>query len=116
MFNEKLRYLRTRKPLSQVDFAKELGFSQSSVAGWENGTREPNIKTLIEIAHYFEVSVDYLIGNNFMSEYLEQLNALSSSGRELLDIFSKLSSQDQLQILEYARYFGTRRGVIKAKK
>lgn len=116
MFNEKLRYLRTRDHLSQVDFAKELGFSQSSVAGWENGTREPNIKTLIEIANYFNVSVDYLIENSFMSENQKQLNSLSSTGRELLDIFSQLPHRDQSQVLGYVEYLASQYGITYQSK
>ena len=61
MFSQKLKELRTRDDISQAKFAREVGFSQSAIASWENETREPGINALIKIAQYFNVSVDYLI-------------------------------------------------------
>ena len=61
MFGTRLKILREGDDLSQAKFAQEIGFSQSSIASWENGTREPGMNTLIKIAQYFNVSVDYLI-------------------------------------------------------
>ena len=43
MFSQKLKELRTRDDISQAKFAREVGFSQSAIASWENETREPGI-------------------------------------------------------------------------
>ena len=43
--------------------AKELSLSSGSVTSWKNNGRVPHHTTLIKIADYFGVSVDYLIGN-----------------------------------------------------
>lgn len=50
MFGTRLKILREGDDLSQAKFAQEIGFSQSSIASWENGTREPGMNTLIKIA------------------------------------------------------------------
>lgn len=58
----KLKVLRIDKNLSQKQLAAELGTTNSSICDWENGRSEPDIDTLIAIAKFFDVSVDYLLG------------------------------------------------------
>ena len=62
MFRIQLKKLRENSGLSQYSFAAELGVAQSTIGGWESGTREPNLSTLNRIADYFGVTVDYLLG------------------------------------------------------
>ena len=40
----------------------ELNLKQNSISRYENGEREADYSTLIAIADYFNVSVDYLLG------------------------------------------------------
>ena len=40
----------------------ELNLNQNSISRYENGEREADYSTLIAIADYFNVSVDYLLG------------------------------------------------------
>lgn len=63
-FSDRLRFLRTSKGLSQADFAKQIKISKSSVNMYERGEREPNFKTLEQIADYFNVDMDYLLGKS----------------------------------------------------
>lgn len=63
-FSDRLRELRNAKDLSQSDFAKQLGISKSSVNMYERGEREPNFKMLEQIADYFNVDMDYLLGKS----------------------------------------------------
>lgn len=63
-FSERLRLLRMSKSLSQADFAKQIGISKSSVNMYERGEREPSFKTLEQIADYFNVDIDYLLGKS----------------------------------------------------
>lgn len=39
----------------------ELGINQNALSRYETGTREADYKTLILIADYFHVSLDYLL-------------------------------------------------------
>ena len=64
VFGVKLKELRIEKGLSQRKFGEILGFSNQTVSFWESGSREPDMDTLIMLADYFDVSVDYLLGRN----------------------------------------------------
>ena len=61
-FGARLRQLRTARGLSQMDFSKQIGISKSSVNMYERGEREPGLETLENIADYFNVDMDYLLG------------------------------------------------------
>ena len=62
-FSQRVKELRQEKNLSQTQFGKIIGYSQSGIARWEQAERQPDINMLIKIAEYFNVSVDYLVGN-----------------------------------------------------
>lgn len=57
----RLRGLRKGKRMSQQKLAIELGMNQNSVSRYETGEREADYQTLISIADYFDVSIDYLL-------------------------------------------------------
>jgi transcriptional regulator with XRE-family HTH domain len=61
-FKERLRELRLDKHLTQQDLSKLLGFGRTTVNEWEIKGNEPNIDTLIKIAQFFDVTLDYLVG------------------------------------------------------
>lgn len=61
-FGNRLKILRLKHNLSQLQLARELHVSQSTISSWENGLSEPNIFKLVSVARFFKVSVDYLIG------------------------------------------------------
>lgn len=62
MFGQRLKELRKIKGIYQSTLAAELAVSQQTVSQYESGDREPDIDKLKEIADYFNVSVDFLIG------------------------------------------------------
>ena len=57
-----LKELRTQKGLTQSELSKALNVSASSIGMYEQGRREPDTTTLAEIAAYFNVTTDYLLG------------------------------------------------------
>lgn len=61
MFRLNLKTLREERRISQAALAKELGVAQSAVGNWESGARSPDAATLLKIANYFDVTVDYLL-------------------------------------------------------
>ena len=61
-FKDNLRLLRQEKSIGQIELAKHIGVSKGIISLWENGLREPNMSSLISLAHYFKVSIDYLVG------------------------------------------------------
>ena len=59
----KLKELRQKANLTQAEMAKIINISQSNYSKYELGTTQISIETLIKLATFFHVSVDYLIGN-----------------------------------------------------
>ena len=61
-FAERLKELRADRGLTQADLSLELGLSRAAIAGYENSGKEPTYETLMRIATYFGVTVDYMLG------------------------------------------------------
>lgn len=64
-FDENLRILRKEKDYSQEYLAEKLGVTRQTISKWENGTAMPDLKKLIELADFFEVSMDDLLGLDY---------------------------------------------------
>lgn len=58
----RIKLLRLGRNLTQGELCKIINISQASLSGYENGKYEPDNKTLIHLANYFNVTVDYLLG------------------------------------------------------
>ncbi len=65
-FAERLKDLRTEKNIGQIELAEKLQVSRGIISLWENGLREPTLSSLIRIATFFGVTLDYLAG---LSDY-----------------------------------------------
>ncbi len=61
IFGKRLKELRLEKGLSQQKLGEELGFCNQTISFWENGSREPDLDTLLKIAHYFDVLLEELL-------------------------------------------------------
>lgn len=61
-FKDNLKALRYEANIGQVELAKKLDVSKGIISLWENGLREPNMSSLIAIAKFFNVSIDFLVG------------------------------------------------------
>lgn len=58
----RLKELREKSQMNMREMAKELKMPYTTYVNYEKGVREPNSETLIELAKYFDVTVDFLIG------------------------------------------------------
>lgn len=58
----KLKELRNIHHMKQQELAEALNVSQQSISRYENGKHYPDLPALIEIADYFDVPLDYLVG------------------------------------------------------
>ncbi|MGI6041008.1 MAG: LexA family protein [Candidatus Alectryocaccobium sp.] len=61
-FGERLKYLRLKKELSQDELAKIFGVSKQAISQYERGLRTP--KDYEQIADFFNVDLDYLMGRS----------------------------------------------------
>ncbi len=62
IFSTKLKELRIEKKLSQKELANILKTNNSSICDWERERSQPDLETLVDIAKFFNVSTDYLLG------------------------------------------------------
>lgn len=58
----RIKELRLEKGLSQAQLGAKIGVSQKAVDYWEREVNEPKAGYIIKLAHFFEVSADYLLG------------------------------------------------------
>ena len=81
-FGERLKDLREEKKLTRDALANKLNVSYSAVSKYETNVRFPDKGTLIQLAEFFGVSVDYLLCRSAIRETAEQL--LNSSKERFL--------------------------------
>jgi len=67
-FKDRLKELRLEKEMRQEDLAKKIGVSRHTITGYEIGKREPDLDKIIKLANFFDVSIDYLLGNTNIRE------------------------------------------------
>ena len=59
--NNRLRQLRKSKGYTQIRVQMETGIEQALLSKYENGERIPPTETLLKLADFYRVSVDYLL-------------------------------------------------------
>ena len=66
-FPSRLRELRKEKGVSQDTVSKELKISKSTLGLWETGDTLPDAKAVYDLAIYYGVSTDFLLGKTNVS-------------------------------------------------
>ena len=91
-FNERFRKLKDESELSSKELAQELGVAPSTLSYYLKD-REPNYDMLIKIADYFDVTIDWLVGNdteqNITLLKIELIN-LQLENKNLLDKINEM--------------------------
>lgn len=64
IFRQRLQYLREKRRISRKVLSELCGLASDSIRRYERGEREPSMESLVLIADFFEVSVDYLLGRD----------------------------------------------------
>lgn len=90
MIGQTVRNLRKQKRISQTELAKILHVSQQTITAWETGKAEPSSSAVSNLADYFNVTTDYLLGRpekqtesrqQTISEAID--TAMANDGKEL---------------------------------
>ncbi|WP_286905872.1 helix-turn-helix domain-containing protein [Clostridium sp. UBA1652] len=101
-FGKRIKSLRQKKGLTQVELGKILNVTDLAVTKWESDASLPNTITLIKIADYFNVSIDYLLCRKYIS-YI-------SSGNNVVKIHEKypynLSPEDVERLINQIKDVG----------
>lgn len=101
--SEKLISLRKQKGLSQQELANELGLTRSAIGMYEIGKREPDIETLEQIADYYGVAMDTLLGREEVP-HAGIREVLAEGGmRLLMDADAKLPEDHIDEIIEFIK-------------
>lgn len=94
LFHEKLKYLREHQELSQKEICKRLGLPTSTYCRYESGETQPNLITLKLIANFFDVTVDYLLDNQVLTDNeLVDLQSFLETGN--YTIFGKFPTNNE---------------------
>ncbi len=65
IFGKNLKELRLEKGLSQRELGDVFGVCNQTISAWESGKKEPDLDRVVEIAKFFEVSIDYLLDEKY---------------------------------------------------
>lgn len=71
---ERLRKLRKEQRLTMKDFGAKFNLAESTISGYENSTRKPDLDTIDKFANFFGVSVDYLMGRTIVPTPPDEIN------------------------------------------
>lgn len=81
-FGSRVKELRQSRGMTQEGLALRLGVATSTVAMWETTDRTPPLHRVQQIANYFEVSVDYILGRTDVKQFPLQTNPERKIQRE----------------------------------
>ena len=89
--------LRKEEKKTQAEIANYLKIAKSTYNNYEQQVCEPNINTLIKLADYYHVSVDYLIGRDFAND----VGYMTPNQKEVVKIFLSLDEFNQAKATGY---------------
>lgn len=96
----KIQELRTMKKITQKELAEQIGVKNYIVANWEQGRTEPSLKDLIDLADFFECSIDYLVGRENDFGQVVVMKEVSDEQKKIWCQFDNLTKDKQKVLLE----------------
>lgn len=102
-FALKLKELRDSKNISQAKLAYELGVSIGCVGMWESTKQIPPATRLVQIADYFGVTVDYLLGREDKKNLLayEHHEITDKQTLDIMKLFKVMTEIQKAQVIGY---------------
>ncbi len=103
-YSEILKALREDNDLNQTDVANIIGTTQQQYSKYENENAEISVKALIELAEFYDVSTDFLLGRVEYSANIKKLENYLSSNKEMSKMLSNiqnLSNNSKKFVFEY---------------
>lgn len=96
---EKIRYIRTKKGISQDELGGRISKSRVEINYYENNTRTPDIYILKKIAETLEVSMDYLCGLNDIEKpsiKYQAINEMIGLNEKSIYMLSKYANAEKI--------------------
>lgn len=115
----RIKDLREEKNVSMMQAAKDVNLPYTTYVNYEKNLREPNFETLIALANYFEVSVDFLIGRNNIRTYFVDTHdstnlKLNSKERAIICAYRELNEEGAEKVEEYIKDISSSGRYIKS--
>lgn len=101
---KKLRMLRYKLRLRQEDISRQLHMERTTYCNYENGTRTPSLETLVSLADFFQVPIDYLIREDNEQDLINNLYPLSCPEKSMVFVFRELPASAQKEWIHYLCY------------
>lgn len=96
----RLKQLRLEKKISQVKLAIDLNTTQASICKYELEKSVPDINMLINLAKYFNVTIDYILELTPFRNQTENID-LSKGEEKCLSIFNSLTAEQKMKAIAY---------------
>jgi transcriptional regulator with XRE-family HTH domain len=96
--SKKLRLLRNEKGITQEELGKLFDLAKQSISGYETGDNDPPIDTLVKLADFYNVSLDWLLGKTIVRTPIETIAAHRSD-----DYHKELPEDQQQDINDYIK-------------
>ncbi len=94
-----LKLLRLAENLTQEQLSEKLGITRFTYSNYEREKTQPDIKLLVNLADFYHVTLDYLVGRDFAND----IGYLNDQDRELIGYFKQLNSFNREVILSNAK-------------
>ncbi|WP_454189980.1 helix-turn-helix domain-containing protein [Paenibacillus sp. Marseille-Q7038] len=101
---ERIEHLIMKKGMTKKAFCEELKISTGNLGDWKRGKSTPSTTKLIEIATFFQVSLDWIMLGKFDEEIREQKTAYSMGNCDLNINVGDLTTEEQAFIREYIEF------------
>lgn len=94
---DRIAILREELGITKAKLADQIHVSRSSVSEYENGTAQPSMSVLLQLADFFDVSLDYLMGRTDIRSSYQKLESelRTRSGMVPVDAVFKLNSEEK---------------------
>lgn len=102
-FSVRLENLIEERNVTQKQLSFELHIAATTLNGYVNNYREPDFRTLVHMARYFDVSTDYLLG--LTDEKKPAPSVLNPAEGTLIHIYRSLIPERQELLMEQAKFY-----------
>lgn len=101
---DNLRKCREQSKLSQKQVALEIGVKPPTVCQWEKGIKAPSRENIAKLAKLYQVSIDYLLGEDSNAEDTDNGDSPSLTSVQLAQKIDRLPTETQHEIEKYIDY------------
>jgi len=109
---QRIKTLRKKSKLTQEQFGSIFGIVKSTVSMYENDNSTPDTEMLKKLSKFFNVSIDYLLGQTDIKEPAEDLikkgEVVIRPPSNIEKVYEELPTEEKKMLEDYAQYLETR--------